>query len=200
MFGSAPFGALPFGAISGPRPVLPTGPDIPTLLVQGLILPETKTSEGMLIKSTTAIWLEIARLLGSDWSLASQLDPTQWEEMVAGAYERSGYKVILTPRSGDFGRDIIASTSGIGSVRILGSVKAYKPGHLVTADDVRVLAGVLSTDLKASKGIITTTSDFAPRIASDPSIAPLVPTRLQMVKGLELQGWLSDLAQTAPSN
>jgi restriction system protein len=198
MFGTSPFGATPFGAISDTRPRLPTGPDVATLVVQGLILPEAKTNEGILIKSTTAIWLEIARLLGSDWSLASQLTPTQWEEMVAGAYERVGYKVILTPRSGDFGRDLIASTSGIGSVKILGSVKAYKPGHLVTADDVRALNGVVFADPKASKGIITTTSDFAPRIASDPSIAPLVPTRIQLVNGLELQSWLADIAQTIP--
>lgn len=174
-------------------------PSIPTLVVQGLIIPEQKVAEGVLIKSTSAIWLEIARTLGTDWALASQLTPTQWEEMVAGAYERQGYKVIITPPSGDGGRDIIATTSGIGSVKILGSVKKYAPGHLVDAEACRSLIGVLTSDQKASKGIITTTSDFAPRIKTDPSIAPFLPTRLELMNGLELQKWLADLS-SEPGN
>jgi restriction system protein len=48
-----------------------------------------------LIKSTSAVWVDIARMLGRDASLFAQLTPTQMEELVAGAYERVGYKVIL---------------------------------------------------------------------------------------------------------
>jgi restriction system protein len=167
---------------------------IPTLVVQGLIVPEEKVAEGILVKSTSAVWAEIANMLARDWKLASQLTPTQWEEMVAGAYERTGYKVILTPRSGDYGRDIIATSAGIGSIKILGSVKKYAPGRLVDAEACRSLLGVLAADQKASKGIITTTSDFAPMIKTDPSIAPFLPTRLELVNGLELKKWLADLS------
>ena len=54
----------------------------------------------------------------------------KWEEMIAGAYSRAGFdEVILTPRSGDYGRDVIAIRKGIGCIKIIGSVKAYKPGH-----------------------------------------------------------------------
>src|ERR1035438_4827399 len=67
-------------------------------------------------------------------------------------------------------------------------------GHLVTAEACRSLVGVVNADQKASKGIITTTSDFAPKIKSDPSIAPMLPTRLELMNGVELQAWLKQLS------
>jgi restriction system protein len=71
--------------------------------------------------------------------------------MIAAAFDQAGYdEVILTPRSGDHGRDVIAIKKGVGSIRIIDSVKAYKPGHLVRYDDVRALAGVLLGDQGAS--------------------------------------------------
>ena len=81
---------------------------------------------------------------------------------------KAGFEeVTLTPRSGDLGRDVIAVKRGIATVRVIDQVKAYKPSLLVTAKDVRALMGVLQTD-GASKGFVTTTSDFAPRVRSDP--------------------------------
>ena len=75
---------------------LPT-PDITTLVLEGLIVPERPVSEGLLIKSVSVVWNEIARTLGKDWRHALELNWHQWEEMVAGAYERAGYQVVLTP-------------------------------------------------------------------------------------------------------
>src|ERR1017187_8877794 len=116
--------------------------------------------------------------------------------MIAAAFDEAGYdEVILTPRSGDFGRDVIAVRKGVGCVRIIDSVKAYSPGHLVTHDDVRALAGVLYGDPKATKGIVTTTSDFAPKIATDPYISPLMPYRLELMNGVKLKEWLATLAK-----
>jgi Restriction endonuclease len=46
---------------------------------------------------------------------------------------------------------------------VIEQVKAYKPMHLVTANDVRALIGVLAGH-GASKGCLSTTSDFAPMI------------------------------------
>jgi restriction system protein len=101
--------------------------------------------------------------------------------------------VILTPRSSDYGRDIIALTKGVGCIKIIGSVKAYKAGHLVAYGDVRALAGVLLGEPDASKGIITTTSDFPPRTLSDPLLRRLMPTRIELMNGTQLQKWLADL-------
>ena len=58
---------------------------------------------------------------------------------------------------------------------------------------MRALVGVLTADPKASKGIITTTSDFPPQMENDPSIAPFLPTRLELVDGKTLQQWLKEL-------
>jgi restriction system protein len=82
-----------------------------------------------------------------------------------------------------------------GSVRFIDQVKAYRAGFLVTAEEVRALSGVLAADLRANKGVVTTTSDFAPRIRQDPSIAPFLPTRIELVNGTELVERLEALAK-----
>jgi restriction system protein len=172
--------------------------DTPELSVSSLIIPEAKTSQGVLIKSTSILWTKIAETLSEDWSVAFQIPPEKWEEIIAGAFSKAGFdEVTLTPRSGDFGRDVIAIRKGIGSIKIIGSVKAYKPGHLVKHDDVRALLGVMNGERDTSKGIITTTSDFAPRISTDPMIKPFMPTRLELVNGKMLHEWLKELAKKA---
>jgi restriction system protein len=62
---------------------------------------------------------------------------------------------------------------------------------------VRSLLGVTSGELNTSKGILTTTSDFAPRIPTDPFIQPFLPTRLELMNGARLKQWLIDLAKAA---
>jgi len=132
-----------------------------------------RTDDGQIIQAVTLPWFDIVRALQKDREVAFQLTPQQWEELIAGAYERAGFdQVILTPRSGDRGRDVIAIKHGVGTIRVIDQVKAYKPGRLVTANDVRALFGVVVMD-RASKGFLSTTSDFAPRLRQDPLIACL---------------------------
>jgi restriction system protein len=139
------------------------------LLLQAVINTGDKTSEGRLVESVTAIWFDIMDLLQKDPSIAFQISWEKWEHIIAGAYQKSGFfdEVILTQRSGDYGKDVIAIKRGFGSVRVIDQVKAFGPGHRVTANDVRAMIGVLQTD-GAAKGFVTTTSDFAPRIERDP--------------------------------
>jgi restriction system protein len=99
--------------------------------------------------------------------------------------------VILTPRSGDGGRDIIASKPGVGAVRIIDQVKAYAPKHRVTAEDVRALVGVLTRDQNVSKGIVTTTATFAPGVHEE--WKALIPFRLELKDGPTLTAWLMGL-------
>jgi restriction system protein len=171
---------------------------IPTLTISSLIIPERNVSDGVLIRATSDLWGDVVRRLGSDWSEAFQLKPEQWEELVAGAFKKSGFdEVTLTPRSGDHGRDVIAIRHGIGCVKIIGSVKAHKPGTLVDYDAIRSLIGVMSGERDVSKGIITTTSDFPPRVGEDPFIRPFMPTRLELINGKNLQKWLTELNLSA---
>ncbi len=90
---------------------------------------------------------------------------------------------------------MIATKSGRLSVRILDQVKKFARGHLVRHDDVRALLGVLSGDLRASKAVLTTTSDFAPGIITEPGIAAFLPTRLELRNGHELRAWLKEIGQ-----
>jgi restriction system protein len=207
MLGHGALGEFPLGGASSVVEQIERSKSAVALSVSALFVPdkrlivaEQKVAEGRLVSSTSVIWTEMAKRLASDWSLAQQLSPEQWEEMVAGAFKNQGYdEVIITPRSGDFGRDIIATKHGVGSVRILGSVKAYQPGNLVPYDAVRALAHVVAADQRASKGILTTTSDFPPKITEDPGIAPFLPTRLELVNGKQLQQWLGSLTQSSGS-
>ena len=165
-----------------------------TLLVQAVVETYGSTSEGQLVQAIEIPWRTIVERLKQNWSEAFSLSSRLWEELIAAAFDADGYdEVTLTPRSGDYGRDVIAVKHGFGCIRIVDSVKAYKPGHLVRHDDVRALAGVLAGDPKASKGILTTTSDFAPSITTDPFVAPLMPFRLELMNGTKLKEWLSNL-------
>jgi restriction system protein len=166
-----------------------------TLLIQTVIVPGAKTDEGQLVEAVAEPWFEILALLDRDPSLMFQIKPRKWEELVAGAYDRAGFdQVTLTPRSGDLGRDVIAVKYGIGTVRVIDQVKAYGPNHLVTADDVRALLGVLQGD-KASKGFLTTTSDFAPKLADDILLKPFMPKQLELINGKMLLARLKELAK-----
>lgn len=139
------------------------------------------TDEGIIVEAVTLPWIQVIERLLKDPKAALDYSPREWEQIIAGVYKASGFDVVtLTPPSGDYGRDIIATKKGVGEVRIIDQVKAYKPDHLVTANDVRALAGVLQKE-PASKGFLTTTSDFAPMIRTDPFIAPLIPQRLQLI-------------------
>ncbi|MGA7449845.1 MAG: restriction endonuclease [Rhodoplanes sp.] len=163
--------------------------------MQTVIVAGAKTREGVLIKSVTIPWFEIIRLLEKDPSIAYKISAQKWEEIIAGAYQLAGFdEVTLTPRSGDLGRDVIAIMKGIGSIRVIDQVKAYKPSHLVTANDIRALVGVLHGD-GASKGFLTTTSDFAPLVRTDPLIVPFIPSRLELVNGSQLITRLEELAK-----
>lgn len=163
-------------------------------LLQTVIVPGGTTVEGQLIEAVALPWFEIIEFIKRDPSNAYQIPARKWEEIIAGAYKKAGFdEVTLTPRSGDYGRDVIAVKRGLGFVRVIDQVKAYKPGHLVTADDVRSLVGVLCGD-GASKGFLTTTSDFAPKLKEDPLIVPFIPSRIELVNGKALFKRLAELA------
>jgi restriction system protein len=171
-------------------------PPPPEFTIKALLHFGGATSEGTLVRAIALPWFEIVNLLQRDPAAVYQIDPRKWEEIIAGAYERAGFdEVILTPRSADKGRDVVASKNGVGSIRIFDQVKAYKPGHVVTADEVRAMLGVITGAQNVSKGIITTTSSFAPRLQMDAYIARNIPFRLELKPRDVLIPWLEELAK-----
>jgi restriction system protein len=157
------------------------------ILLQAIVDRVHPVEEGFVIKTMEPAWLEISDALAKNPNALSELTPQQWEELIAASYDKAGFdEVVLTPRSGDFGRDVIAVRKGWGSIRIIDQVKALSPGRVVTANEVRALLGVLGAGRNATKGVVTTTSTFAPRISVDPFIAPYLPYRLELVDGQAL--------------
>jgi restriction endonuclease Mrr len=73
-------------------------------------------------------------------------------------------------------------------VRLIESIKRYAPGpkRRVTAEEVQALLGVLHSDHLASKGIVSTTGEFAPMIWENPHITQHIPHRLELVDGKAL--------------
>jgi len=171
------------------------GATVPPILLQTVLEKGEITDEGQIILAVSLPWLEIVKFIENDPSHAYQIKPRVWEEIIAGAYVKAGFdEVVLTPQSGDRGRDIIAVKKGLGQIRVIDQVKAYKPTHKVTADDVRALVGVLEMD-RASKGFLTTTSDFAPQLSEDPLIKRLIPNRIELINGEMLNNRLIELSK-----
>ncbi|HEV7746405.1 MAG TPA: restriction endonuclease [Pyrinomonadaceae bacterium] len=170
-----------------------------SILMTTIVVSGSSTSEGRIIEAVTLPWFSIIELLEKDPRIAFQIPARKWEEIIAGAYKSAGFdSVTLTPHSGDYGRDVIAEKRGIGTVRVIDQVKAYKPSLLVTADDVRALMGVLHED-GAAKGFVTTTSDLAPNLRKDPLITPLIPSRLDLINGSELRRRLIEISKQQDS-
>jgi restriction system protein len=157
---------------------LPLAETAPVVVVEGIISPERVTEEGTLIRATTDLFDEIALHLGKDWSRVLDFSAEQWEEIIAGYFHKQQYEVVITPRSGDGDRDFIARKHGIGSIKMLGSMKRYGPGHRVPASAARDLLGVVSGDPKASKAVL---------------VGAAVPTRLELIDGEQLQRLLGAL-------
>lgn len=184
---------------SSPQQISPSNGG-PELLLQAEIVHQgDATNEGVLVRASALPWKEIVGHLARDPKFLFQFvaSPRKFEEFIAACYEKAGFdEVILTPQRGDRGRDVIAIKRGYGSVRFLEQTKAYSPGHLVTHDDVRGMLGALSIDPGASKGIITTTSDFQPGILKpDSEFSPFTPHRLELKNGTATLDWIQSLAE-----
>jgi restriction system protein len=173
--------------------------ELPELTVKALLTFGGRDTEGQLVEAVAVPWFEIIRIIQRDPRAAFEIDSRKWEEIIAGAYRQDGYdEVVLTPRSGDKGRDVIATRRGVGSIRIFDQVKAYKPGHVVTAEEVRAMLGVITGAGNVSKGVVTTTSEFAPRLMDDPYIKPCIPFRLELKPREILLPWLKEVADKKP--
>jgi restriction system protein len=151
-----------------------------------------KTPEGDRVTLVAPAWSAILREIEKDPDLMFRFGDRKWEEIIAAAYVAEGYKVTLTRRSGDGGVDVIATSAEGPQVTIFDQVKAFARGHRVTANDVRALMGVVAYS-NATKGVVTTTSEFAPMITSDPYISQALVRDIELVDGNALRERLKRL-------
>ncbi|MCD6565094.1 MAG: restriction endonuclease [Bacteroidales bacterium] len=91
------------------------------------------------------------------------LSPRQFEEFIAETLSQLGFKdVILTPRSHDGGKDVIAShqINGI-PLSFYFECKQYSKGNKIQLKTLRALLGTLAHDRQnVNKGVLVTTSTF----------------------------------------
>ncbi len=92
-----------------------------------------------------------------------KLSSRDFEGFIATLVERLGFEdVVLTPRSGDKGRDVLA-TKRVHGISILCAFecKRYAPDRPVGPEIMRALLGtILHGATRAAKGILVTTSTF----------------------------------------
>ena len=97
--------------------------------------------------------------------LMRQFHARQFEQFIAALVEQLGFEdVVLTPQSGDGGRDVLAirRVSGLPIVFAF-ECKKYGPGNPVGPDTARALLGTISHgNTRAAQGVIVTTSSFTP--------------------------------------
>lgn len=171
-------------------------PDLPIVtLAAGITLHVGRVDGGTIVQAVAAPWFALVRMLTKDPNSMHQLEWRQLEELIATTYDMAGLDVTLTPRSGDKGRDVIATQKGIVTVRYIEQAKKYKPGHVVTANDVRAMYGTLNLDQNCTKAVITTTSRFAPKVFEEFRTA--MPYRLELRSGQEIVPWLQSIADEA---
>jgi restriction system protein len=116
--------------------------------------------ESRLITSFASINDELFRRLTANPDLMYQLEPRQFEELVAELFYRKGYDVELTRASKDGGKDLyIAKRSDIGTLLFVVECKKYAPDRPVGVELVRHLYGVVEAE-RVTGGILATTSRF----------------------------------------
>jgi restriction system protein len=107
----------------------------------------------------------VVKELGADWTVAYKIPPERWEEIVAGRLQKNWIRRSCTytkigrlwsGRDRDQARRRMSENTWFR--------QSLRADHLVPYDAVRALIGVITGEQNTSKGIITTTSDFPPRI------------------------------------
>lgn len=171
--------------------IVPPAVDL-SLLLGAIVEAYGGDDEGQLVKLVAPAWELLEELLQQDPELLFKLGDRKFEELVATKYDAAGYIAKITPRSGDHGVDVIAESKEGPRVRIFDQAKRYKRGHLVPAEDVRALMGSWAFR-DATQGVVTTSSDFAPRIGEDPAIANAIAKGLRLINGPTLLQQLAAL-------
>jgi HJR/Mrr/RecB family endonuclease len=107
---------------------------------------------------------ELSRVLHHPEAMR-MLTARDFERFIATLVEQLGFEdVVLTPSSGDHGRDVLATkkVSGI-PIFFAFECKRYAPDRLVGPETARALLGtIMHGATRASMGVLVTTSTFTP--------------------------------------
>lgn len=118
------------------------------------------------------------------------LTSRQFEELVAGLFEREGYEVTLTSASKDGGKDIyLAKRDTLGALMYLVECKRFAPDQPVGVGLIRQLYGVVEQE-HATGGILATTSFFT---KGAKEFTEKLRYRLSLKDYIDLHKWIEQL-------
>ena len=124
--------------------------------------------------------------LSEDRPASFQVNPREFEEMIAFIFQSNGFEIELTPLARDGGRDVFAIQRSLGVLtRWLVECKRYAAAHKVGVELVRQLYGVLMNE-QANKALLVTTSSFT---AGAREFANRHPWSLTLRDGPAVLGW-----------
>jgi HJR/Mrr/RecB family endonuclease len=86
-----------------------------------------------------------------------KMDPSEFEEYVAGLFSKLGYQTEVTGGSGDGGIDVIARKNGVENY-----IQCKKYKNKVGPSMVRDFYGAMADHLAKGKGFLVTTGYFTP--------------------------------------
>jgi HJR/Mrr/RecB family endonuclease len=92
-----------------------------------------------------------------DFSSIEHMTPYDFEYYVADLFKKKGYKTKITPKSQDYGVDVIARND---TETIAIQVKKYLRSPVGNKDVQMLLGAMQKSDIKADKSILITTSKF----------------------------------------
>ena len=126
----------------------------------------------------------------SDPDFVYKIRPHQFEELVAELLEKEGFKVNLTKKTHDGGKDIfVAQNNTLGNFLYYIECKQFTPTNHVGVKFVRELYGTISAD-RATAGLLVTTSYFS-KEAKD--FVENVQNQLSLKGYLELKKWIREI-------
>jgi hypothetical protein len=159
----------------GPGPELAGGLQLPTLMMPGQTDPNVLKTilgpDGRPLEPSQPAFAQVEASvqktsddliaqLAKEPELMYELDPRQFEELIAELYHRQGFEVHLTHPSADSGVDMYAvQKAPFGSFLTAVECKRYGKDHLVGVSLVRQLLGTIM-ETNASTGVVATTSRF----------------------------------------
>lgn len=122
-------------------------------------------------------WKEIEYGIDSNFMNLSHFE---FEKFIAKLFRKMDYMVELTPKTGDYGVDIIAKDKN-DTIAI--QAKQFKHGNNVSNTIVQQVLGAM-WKVKANKAIIITTSDFTVQAKVQAREAPVELWNLQTLKSM----------------
>lgn len=120
-----------------------------------------REAEGKVARSIAPIQKELLRRVSESPQKVFELQPREFEELVAEILDRMGFRVHLTPQTRDGGRDILATVqSPIGELLTVVECKRYSAENPVGIAIVERMLYTIREKDRATLGMIVTTSRF----------------------------------------